>query len=255
MTNGVLIMKKLLIPVAILSTNLFATVNAQIGYGVMFPASSKSNLTMVLDTHENIADTGGETGDQPVEDDSTNNTAAYEYKLANSNYFDVGFSESDSGLGLLYSATVKNTDYKPVDSDNTNGVSKDNFYWNYKAVYLNFQRKFGDSMHFNIALGTAKQTFGNSNLDASATTTEVSKNDISGRAEVAYVCPLSKTARLNIKAGYHYFKVFKTQLVTGVTELAEGGDTTGSADANLVSATPAIKPSAFSASVAVEFDL
>ena len=245
-------MKKLLIPVAILSTNLFATVNAQIGYGVMFPANSKSNLAMVLDTHEYTAPVG----ETPESFNPGDTTVSREYKLANSNYFDVGFSESDSGLGLLYSATVKNTDFKPVDSTTTDGVSKDNFYWNYKAVYLNFQRKFGESMHFNIALGTAKQTFGNSNLDATATTTEVSKNDISGRAEVAYVCPLSKTARLNIKAGYHYFKDFNTQLVTGVTPIAgETNSTTEVDNANLVSATPAIKPSAFSASVAVEFDL
>ena len=244
-------MKKLLILAPIFAASqMFAGLSASIGYGVLFPLSSKSNLATVH-LGEKFDSIGSIVAD--------NASTTPEMQLKNTNYFDIALSETNSGLGILYSATVKDTKFSPT-TDNTL-KNMDTFTWKYQAMFLNYKHNMGSDLNVNLAVGSAKQTFANATGIADIGDVAVTQRDLAARVDLGYSYALSKAARINMAVGYHYFKDFTTVLNTGTTngDLQTGGATSGGVvdedNDYLNTATPAIKPSGLAASVAVVIDL
>ncbi len=246
-------MNKLLIPATILaSTNMLAGLSANIGYGVLFPLTSKSVLVTVHEGEDHTP--AGTTQAITVSNPEDGN---YDMQLKNSNYFDVGLAESDSGLGILYSATVKDTKFVPVTAITDDPLNMNTFTWKYQAMFVNYRHKMGEDINVNLAIGSAKQTFGNDTGVASIGDVSVSQRDLAARFELGYSYQISKSARMNLAVGYHYFKDFVAVLNTGSVEGSEVSiDSVADASNDyLNSATPAIKPSGLAASVALELTL
>lgn len=252
-------MKKLLILAPIFAASqMFAGLSASIGYGVLFPLSSKSNLATVHlgeSFENNNTVTEGEAEDNIVAD---NTSSTLEMQLKNTNYFDIALSETNSGLGILYSATVKDTKFSPTAD--TTLKNMDTFTWKYQAMFLNYKHNMGSDLNVNLAVGSAKQTLANATGIAGIGDVAVTQRDLAARVDLGYSYALSKAARINMAVGYHYFKDFTKVLNTGTTngDLQTGFAESTNVDTSndyLNTATPAIKPSGLAASVAVVIDL
>lgn len=242
-------MNKIILPtMALISTQLFAGLTIDASYGKLFPSSSSSELNLTFDA--STIDANGHSADDQLQ--------AYTYKIASTNYFDLALSESNSGLGIIYSANVNPTKLEFNDTVGTHNDGQaghdlddgiNSLSWKYKAMFVNYKHNLGESLLLNLALGSATQYFTSSSIGTDNKELTVNQSDIAARVGLGYVYQLSKSARAVLGVSYNYFKDFSVDIDTGP------GVGDAETDYELLKANGTLKTSGIAGSITVSVDV
>lgn len=216
--------------VAVISTQSMAMSNSgwsfSAAYGVLMPTDSKQTWT----TKDNTA------GGTPLTPAGAN-----EFKMKNTNYFDVNLTHSKSGFGLMYSSSAKDTAFTPTNV----ALNNDKFVWKYRGYYATYNHPLGQMLDMNLAVGSVKQTL--KNTAYTATETAASNRDLGARVGIGAFYNLSKEAALKLSLAYHYFKEFKTEYKSNTTQ--------AQAASEISSAVPKIDASGLAGSIALVYNM
>ena len=219
--------------VAAISTQAMAISNSgwsfSAAYGVLMPTDSKQTWTSKTNAENTPAQS---------------TAGANEFKMKNTNYFDVNLAHSKSGFGMMYSSSAKDTAFTPTAT----ALNNDKFVWKYRGYYATYNHPLGQMLDMNLAVGSVKQTL--KNTAYTATETAASNRDLGARVGIGAFYNLSKEAALKLSLAYHYFKEFKTEYKSGATTLGTGATATA-----LNSAVPKIDASGLAGSIALVYSM
>lgn len=247
-------MKKIILPtMALISTQLFAGLTIDATYGKLFPSSSSANIILTYDASTSVTVDGGNTTHTDNDQDHT-----YTFKMERTNFFDIALSESNSGLGVIYSANVNPTKLvfnDTVSTYNENANDHDledginSLSWKYKAMYVSYKHNLGQNLLLNLALGSATQYFTSSSIGTDNKELTVNQSDIAARVGLGYVYQLSKSARAVLGVSYNYFK--DLSIDTGEDSGAQGTEP----DYSLLRAQGTLKTSGIAGTLTVAIDV